>query len=173
MTELRLVDISGVRKLKKLMNIISDQVPFELDSSKLAKSIEATRETVVLYLHNLAKAKLLNNLFSGAKNYAKLAKPDKLYLENPNMLYALCSQKPEIGTVRETFAVNQLSESNTVEYGKERGDFKVNGKYTLEVGGADKGFSQIAGVDNSFVVTDDTEMPSGRRIPLWMLGFLY
>lgn len=173
MTELKLVDISGVRKLKKLMNIISDQVPFELDASKLAKSVEATRETVVLYLHNMAKAKLLNLLFSGSKNYAKLAKPDKLYLENPNMLYALCSHKPEIGTVRETFAVNQLSENNIVEYGKERGDFKVNGKYMLEVGGAEKSFTQIAGVENSFVLADDIDRPSGRRIPLWMLGLLY
>ena len=171
--ELRLVDISGVVKLKKLMDIISDQVPFELDASKLSRAVGATRETVVLYLHYLGRAKMLNLLFSGSKDYAKLARPDKLYLENSNMLYALCSKSPEIGTVRETFAVNHLSVNHKVEYGKERGDFKVDGKYTLEVGGPDKGFSQIAGVKDSYVLADDIESPSGRKIPLWMVGFIY
>ena len=171
--ELQFVDISGVVKLKKLMNIISDQVPFELDASKLSRAVGATRETVVLYLHYLGRAKMLNLLFSGSKDYAKLARPDKLYLENSNMLYALCSNSPEIGTVRETFAVNHLSVNHKVEYGKERGDFKVDGEYTLEVGGPDKGFSQIAGVKDSYVLADDIESPSGRKIPLLMIGFIY
>lgn len=35
------------------------------------------------------------------------------------------------------------------------------------------GFSQIAGVKESYVLADDIESPSGRRIPLWMLGFIY
>lgn len=171
--ELHLVDIAGVRKLKKLMNIIADQVPFELDSSKLSRSIEAARETVVQYLHHLGKARMLNLLFSGAKDYAKLVRPDKLYLENTNMLYALCSHIPEVGTLRETFAVCMLGESNVVEYGKEKGDFKVNGKQTFEVGGAEKGFSQISGVENSYILADGMEVPSGRKLPLWSLGFLY
>lgn len=171
--ELRLVDISGVTKLKKLMNIISDQVPFVLDASKLSRAVGATRETVVMYLHYLGRAKMLNLLFSGSKDYAKLARPDKLYLENTNMLYALCSGGPEIGTVRETFAANHISVDHKVEYGKEKGDFKVDGKYTFEVGGPDKGFSQIAGVKDSYVLADDTESPSGRKIPLWMIGFIY
>lgn len=171
--ELNLVDISGVRKLKKLVSIISDEVPFELDASKLSRSVEANRETVVLYLHHLGRAKILNLLFSGAKNYAKLAKPDKLYLENPNMIYALCSGNPEIGTIRESFALCMLSKDNTAEYGKARGDFKINGKFTLEIGGPDKGFSQITNIDDAYVFADGIEVPMGRKLPLWMLGFLY
>ena len=171
--ELKLVDISGVRKLKKLVNIISDEVPFELDSSKLARSLEATRETVVQYLHHLGRARVLNLLFSGAKNYAKLAKPDKLYLENPNMLHALCSHAPETSTIRESFAVCMISKDHVVEYGKSRGDFKIDGTYTFEIGGPDKGFSQIAGMENAFVFADGIEMPAGRKLPLWMLGFIY
>ena len=171
--ELKLVDYSGVIKLKKLVGIISNEVPFELDASKLSRSVEATRETVVQYLHHLGRAKVLNLLFSGAKDYAKLAKPDKLYLENPNMLYALCNQAPEMGTVRESFAVCMLSKNNSIEYGKEKGDFKVNGKYTFEIGGPDKGFHQVAGVENAFVFADGIEIPSGRKLPLWMLGFTY
>ena len=173
LTELKLVDISGVRKLKKLVNIIAQEVPFQLDASKLARTVEASRETVVQYIHYLGKAKILNLLFSGAKSYLKLAKPDKLYLENTNMLYALCSKTPETGTVRETFSICMLNKSNNVEYGKEKGDFKVNGKYTFEIGGPDKGFSQISGVSDSYIFADSIEIPSGRKLPLWMLGFLY
>ena len=171
--EMGLVDLSGVRKLKRLLSIISDEVPFELDSSKLARSIGSSRETVVAYLHHLGRAKILNLLFSGAKDYVKLAKPDKLYLENPNMLFALCGQTPLIGTVRESFAVCMLAKDNVVEYGKDRGDFLVNGKFTFEIGGPDKGFSQIAGVRDSYVFADGIEMPSGKKLPLWFLGFLY
>ena len=167
------MDISGVRKLKQLMNIIANQVPFELDSSKLAKSIQSSRETVVQYLHYLGKARMLNLLFSGAKNYVKMARPDKLYLENTNMLYVLSTTEPEIGTVRETFAICHLSNNHLVEYGKDKGDFKIDSTYMFEIGGADKGFSQITGVENSFVFSDGIEIPQGRKIPLWMLGFLY
>lgn len=89
------------------------------------------------------------------------------------MLYALCGHAPEIGTVRESFAVCMLCRDNSVEYGKTKGDFKVNDKYTFEIGGPDKGFSQIAGVDHTYVFADGIEMPTGRKLPLWMLGFLY
>lgn len=171
--EMKLVDVSGVRKLKKLVGIISEEVPFELDASKLSRSIGATRETVVSYLHHLGRAKILNLLFSGSKNYVKIAKPDKLYLENPNMIYALCSQTPLIGTIRESFAVCMLTANNEIEYGKEKGDFFVNDKYTLEIGGPDKGFGQIIGVDDAYVFADGIEMPSSRKLPLWMLGFVY
>ena len=67
-------------------------------------------------------------LYSDKKKVGKLSKPDKVYLENPNILYALTPTKAEIGTLRETFAICSLSESHTVEYGKAQGDFKVVGK---------------------------------------------
>ena len=103
----------------------------------------------------------------------KLSKPDKIYLENPNILYALAPTKVEIGTLRETFAITSLSESHSVEYGKAQGDFRVDGKYTFEIGGPGKDFSQIAGIPDSYVFADDWDLPDGAKLPLWMLGFLY
>ena len=102
-----------------------------------------------------------------------MTKPDKVYMENPNILYALAPAKVEIGTLRETFAINSLSESHNVEYGKAQGDFKVDGKYTFEIGGRSKDYSQIAGVKDSYIFADDWDMPDGAKLPLWMLGFLY
>ena len=167
------VDVANVRKLQALIAMICIEVPFELNANKVAAALEIGRDTVVEYLKYLGNAKVLNLLYSDKKKIGKLSKPDKVYLENPNILYALAPTKVEIGTLRETFAVGCLSESHDVEYGKAQGDFKVDSRYTFEIGGRSKDFSQIAGVKDSYVFADDWDMPDGAKLPLWMLGFLY
>ena len=167
------VDVANVRKLQALINMICSEVPFELNANRIAAALEIGRDTVVEYLKYLGDAKVLNLLYSDKKKIGKLSKPDKVYLENPNILYALAPTKVEIGTLRETFAIGSLSESHNVEYGKAQGDFKVDCKYTFEIGGRSKDFSQIAGVKDSYVFADDWDMPDGAKLPLWMLGFLY
>lgn len=167
------VDVANVRKLQALIAMICSETPFELNANKIAAALEIGRDTVVEYLKYLGDAKVLNLLYSDKKRIGKLSKPDKVYLENPNILYALAPAKVEIGTLRETFAVDCLSESHVVEYGKTQGDFKVDSKYTFEIGGRSKDFSQIAGMKGSYVFADDWDMPDGAKLPLWMLGFLY
>lgn len=167
------VEVANIRKIQALIKLICDEVPFELNANKIAAAFEIGRDTVVEYLKYLGDAKVLNLLYSDKKKIGKLAKPDKVYMENPNLLYALSPGKVDIGTARECFAINALSESHEVEYGKTQGDFKVDGLYTLEVGGRGKDFSQIAGMENSYVFADDLDMPDGAKLPLWMLGFLY
>lgn len=167
------VDVANIRKVQALIKLIAEEVPFELNANKLAGSLEIGRDTVVEYLKYLGDAKVLNLLYSDKKKMGKLAKPDKVYMENPNILYALAPDKADIGTVRESFAVNSLSESHLVEYGKIQGDFKVDSRYTFEIGGRSKDFSQIAGVPDSYIFADDWDIPDGAKLPLWMLGFLY
>ena len=167
------VDVSNVRKLQALIAMICSETPFELNANRIAAALEIGRDTVVEYLKYLGDAKVLNLLYSDKKKIGKLSKPDKVYLENPNIMYALAPTKVEVGTLRETFAVGCLSESHNVEYGKTQDDFKVDAKYTFEVGGRSKDFSQIAGVEDSYVFADDWDMPDGAKLPLWMLGFLY
>ena len=167
------VDIANVRKLQALVALICSEVPFELNANKIAAALEIGRDTVVEYLKYLGDAKVLNLLYSDKKKIGKLSKPDKVYLENPNILYALAPTKADIGTLRETFAIGSLSESHNVEYGKEKGDFRVDSKYTFEIGGRSKDFSQIAGVKDSYIFADDWDIPDGAKLPLWMLGFLY
>ena len=128
---------------------------------------------ILAYLKYLGDAKVLNLLYSDKKKIGKLTKPDKVYLENPNILYALAPSHVEIGTLRETFAIGCLSESHNVEYGKAQGNFKVDSKYTFEIGGRRKDFSQIADLPDSYLAVDNVEIGVGNRIPLWMLGLLY
>ena len=87
-------------------------------------------------------------------------------------IYALGSRE-NIGTVRECFFVNQLSKGHTVEYGKASGDFLVDGHVTIEVGGKDKTFEQIANLPDSYIFADEMEFPVGKKLPLWLAGFLY
>ena len=167
------VDVANVRKLQALVAMICSEVPFELNANRIAAALEIGRDTVVEYLKYLGDAKVLNLLYSDKKKIGKLTKPDKIYMENTNLMYALAPTKVEVGTLRETFAICALSDSHNVEYGKAQGDFKVDAKYTFEIGGRNKTFSQIAGVKDSYIFADDWDMPDGAKLPLWMLGFLY
>ena len=167
------VDVANIRKIQALITFICSEVPFELNSNKIASALGIGRDTVIEYIKYLNDADVLNLLYSDKKKVSKLAKPDKVYMENSNILYALAPGKTDIGTARETFAINSLQESHNVEYGKEQGDFKVDSKYTIEIGGRNKTFEQIAGIPDSYIFADDWDAPDGAKLPLWMLGFLY
>ncbi len=101
-----------------------------------------------------------------------MQKPDRIYIHNPNILYALSSQR-NIDTIRECFVVNQLSTKHTVEYGKEQGGFKVDGEITFVMGGKDKSFQQIANSPNSYILADDIDFPIGKKLPIWLVGLIY
>ena len=166
------VDIANVRKLRSLLSVVSSGVPFAVDISKMAQMSELNRNTIVGYLSHLHRAGLLNLLYSDTHSLKRMQKPDKIYMENGNLLYALSLSGVEAGTLRETFFVNQLTYRHQVEYSKQ-GDFLLDGTYTVEVGGQNKDGRQIAGVENAFIAADNIEYALGNKIPLWLFGFLY
>lgn len=167
------VEVANTRKLKALIEFIANSVPYQIDATKLGNAIGVHRTTAVEYLLHLGRAKLLNPLYSNAKNLSKTSRPDKVYLENTNLMYAITHQPIQVGTLRETFAVNQLSYNHTVTYGRAVGDFYVDGRFLFEVGGKEKSFKQIADMPDSYVLADDIEPPFGAKLPLWMMGLLY
>lgn len=171
--KIRRVNVGNTRKIKALLYVLANNIPFQVDISNLAGKIEIERNTVLSYLKHLDESKLIKLLYSDLMSVKKMQKPDKIFIDNTNLLIAIAGKEGDIGTMREIFAVNQLSYSHKVEYGKEKGDFKIDGKYLFEIGGKDKSFHQIADIPNSYVFADDIDMPSGAKLPLWMLGFLY
>ena len=175
LTKHRNMEVGNTRKVKALLQVISQMTPYEVDIAKLSKTTGIMRNTVLRYLAYMEEACLIRRLFTDLKNITDLQKPDKMYLDNTNLLYTLCPQKPEIGTVRETFIANQLaSAGHTIEYaGYKRGDFRIDNDIVIEVGGAEKGYGQLAGQEHSFVAADDIESAYLRKIPLWAFGFLY
>lgn len=172
MTQFCGVEPAYTRKLKAMMMYLSDNPPYEVNIAKLASYLEINKTTVLSYLSSMQRAELLHLLYADNKSVGKMQKPDKVYIHNPNILQAL-SKQVNVGTIRECFAVNQLSVGHVVEYSKTQGDFKVDGKLTFEVGGKDKSFEQIANIPDSYVLADQIAMPVGKKLPLWLIGFIY
>lgn len=169
---LRKIEIAYVSKLKKLLAIIAESSPFMLNISKISGAMELNRTTLLSYLKSLTDAKLIDSLFKDLKGVSSLQKPDKIFLENTNLMYLYQGENVDAGNVRETFLVNQLSYNQTVEF-SEISDFFVNGKYTIECGGKSKTGEQIKTLENAFVAADGIETGMGSKIPLWLFGFLY
>ena len=165
------VTYETLQKTKKILMIISEHVPFEPTMSELWRQLSTDNESGLKMLYALDKAQVLAMLTAKTNNYKSLSKPDKIFLSNPNLMHVLCP-KVDKGNERETFFISQLRVLHDVRYPKQ-GDFLVDNKFLFEVGGKNKTFEQIADVPNSYLAVDDTEVGSGRRIPLWMFGFLY
>ena len=166
------VDAANTRKVKALIQFLADSVPYELNIAKLSARLELNKNTVLSYINSLGRAELLLLLYSDSKTITRLQKPDKIYLHDPNMFYAL-GYGEKIGTIRECFLINQLSVNHTMEYRKEPGDFIIDGNITIEVGGPDKTFVQVANIPNSYIFADRIELPVGKKLPLWMAGLVY
>ena len=175
LTAQRNIEPGNTRKIKALLQIISGLVPFEVDIAKMSRNIGIQRLTTLKYLKNLDEAKIIRRLFTDLSTTGDLQKPDKILLDNSNLLHILSLETPEKGTVRETFFCNQLaSAGHVVEYGgMKSGDFRIDRKYIIEVGGRDKDFSQIKDAENGYIAADDIESAVFRKIPLWAFGFLY
>ena len=172
MTQFCGVEPAYTRKLKAMLLFLANNVPYDVSIAKLSSYLEINKTTVLSYLSSMQRAELLNLLYADNLSVTKMQKPDKVYIHNPNMLYTLSTEE-KIGTIRECFVVNQLSAKHTVEYGKTQGDFKIDGKITFEVGGKDKSFEQIADIPDSYVLADSMMFPIGKKLPLWIVGFLY
>lgn len=174
--ELRFVegfDLNNVRKIYQLLSILATNVPFKPNISKLSEKIGINRATLVQYIHYLEKARLINTLSAVGKSISTLQKPDKIYLDNPNLHQVLAPSKTDKGSLRESFFLNQLRNANhNVELPKQ-GDFIVDETYTFEVGGKSKSFTQLKGLKNAYVAADDMEIGAFYKIPLWMFGLLY
>jgi uncharacterized protein len=169
---LRNMEIAYVQKVKQLLRIIISSVPFKPNVAKLSERIGINRNTLVTYLHYLEEAKLTKHLYKDAKGITLLQKPDKIYLENTNMLHAFGYNSINEGNERETFFANQVGLKHVLEY-SDKGDFLVDHRYIFEIGGKNKNGNQIAGIDKAYIVADDIELGLGNKIPLWLFGFLY
>jgi predicted AAA+ superfamily ATPase len=169
---LRGVDVAFVFRIKQLLQIISESVPFVPNITKLSERIGITRKSLLTYLYALEESHLTIHLHKNAAGISKLQKPERIFLENTNLMFALSGETIQTGNVRETFFANQLKESHHLQYSP-KGDFLIDEKFTFEIGGKNKGTDQMQGLTNAFVAADDIEYGFKNKIPLWLFGFLY
>jgi predicted AAA+ superfamily ATPase len=166
------IEYINVDKIKQLLHIISQSVPFKPNIDKLSERIGIGKNTLKAYLKYLNEASIINALYSSKKGITLLTKPEKIYLHHPNLMYSLASDLSDRGSLRESFFLNQVQHLYPVLY-PEEGDFLVNNKWLFEVGGKNKGKQQIKNHADSWLALDDIESGFGNTIPLWLFGFLY
>ena len=165
------VSVETVRKAKKMLMVLAASCPQQPNMSALYRELETERNTGLKILSALEQGGILALVPPKGVSLKNLSKPEKIYCDNTNLMYAL-TPRINSGTARETFFFNQVRKDREVVFSGV-GDFLVDGKYHFEIGGAQKGFGQIADVPNSFVVNDGVERGVGNKIPLWLFGFLY
>ena len=157
--------------LKKLLAVISNSVPFKPNMNAISERTGISLNTMKNYLKLLNDAQLLQLLYVEEKGVNSLGKPEKIFLNNPNLMHNLGIDADK-GNVRETFFFNQVQYKHVV-FASKVVDFKVDGMYDFELGGRNKKQKQIAALQNAFIVKDDIEIGTDLNIPLWLFGFLY
>ncbi|WP_462319190.1 ATP-binding protein [Marinilabilia sp.] len=169
---LRNVNITYTQKLKQLLFIITESAPFTPNISKLSERTGLNRETMLHYLHYLQEAQLASLAWKNAKGISRLQKPNKIFLENTNLMFTLATEKPDKGNLRETFFFNQLKYNHRVEL-SDKTDFLIDGAFSFEIGGKNITTKQIAELEKAWIASDDIEYGFRNKIPLWLFGFLY
>ena len=169
---LRGLEVAYIPRIKKLLAVIGESAPFIPNITQLAVKIGISRQTLLQYLKYLEDAKLINQLYKKSRGLSVLEKPEKILMENTNLMELFNGENTNTGNRRETFVLNQLLHSHKVDFSEES-DFFVDSKYTFEVGGKNKKRKQIQTVPDSYIIADDIEFGTERRIPIWLLGFMY
>lgn len=173
MAEVHGFDIRNAKKMLQLLYILSVSVPFKPNISALAAKSQVHRNSVSNYLHFLEQAKLIRLLYPSGISAAVLQKPEKIYLNDTSLAYALAEKEPDKGNLRETFFLSQMAAAHKINYSAE-GDFIANDNIVFEIGGKIKKKKQIRHIKNSFRVLDDIDYTASADIlPLWLFGFLY
>ena len=162
---------STANKLKLLLTIITGLAPYKPNITKLASEIGVSKNNIQDYLTLMERAGMIGQLRDSISGLRLLGKLEKVYLDNPTLMYALSETVPDTGNVRETFFYNQMRLNHTVTSSKES-DFRI-GKYTFEIGGRNKGSRQIEGLSDAYIVKDEIEYAYLNVIPLWAFGLNY
>lgn len=165
------MNASTGHKLKRLLTIVSESAPFKPNFTKIATLLDVNRNVIADYIFMLEEAGMVMQLRDGTGGLRGLGKVEKVYLDNPNIIYNLSPDSAEIGNVRETFFLNQMRVRNDVVFSG-IADFQI-GDFTFEVGGRRKGQQQIEQARHGFIVKDDIAQPMLNIIPLWHFGLTY
>ncbi len=159
------------RKLRQLLYIIAQSVPFKPNMSTIAKQLGISRNALADIFVYLEKAGLIGQLRSDVEGISLLGKVEKVYLDNPNMAFALSETTPDVGNIRETFFYS-LTRVTHQPLAANKGDFIID-DITFEVGGRKKGMRQIADIETAYIVKDDIETAGNKTLPLWTFGMMY
>ncbi|OGT46043.1 MAG: hypothetical protein A3E82_07955 [Gammaproteobacteria bacterium RIFCSPHIGHO2_12_FULL_38_11] len=163
----------SIRKLKQLLNFIAGSVPFTPNWSEIQSILEiGDVRTLKTYFKYLEDAGLVKSISRESSKLHKITLPEKIYIDNPNLMQAMTKEKVNPGSIREIFFINMLAAGHDLALHKQ-GDFVIDHRTVVEVGGKNKDFSQIKNITDAYLALDQIETGIKNKIPLWLFGFLY
>ncbi len=162
------IEQSYLPKLRKLLYLLSVSTPGSPNVSQLSSEIETSRATVMNYIKYLKDARLINMLYPIDEEFPK--KPAMIYMQNPNLLYAIRPTRVDIQTLRETFFYNQVHKDYKVNLGHDGAQFLIDSQYNFSIEHNNELGKMSAG---NYYAVDGIEIGKGKQIPLWLFGFLY
>nr|MCH9740356.1 AAA family ATPase [Campylobacterota bacterium] len=165
------IDAKKLRNIKKILTMLCLSAPYKPNMRTLSEAVDVDNKTLYTYLNALQAGRIIRMIPMQSRGESIIKKPEKIYLDNPNMFDSLCSSS-NIGTLRESFIASSLENAKHFITASKKGDFIIDRTYTIEIGGKNKGFEQIKNIEKSFVVADDIEVGFNNKIPLWLFGFL-
>lgn len=165
------INPTSIEKIRLLLYILAESVPFKPNISKLSERIGVSRNSLIQYLRYLEDMRIIRGLYSDTKGIGILQKPEKIFLHHPNLQYALAKENSNIGNMRESFFINQLGQLGDLSYTPDS-DFAYK-DFVFEVGGKNKSYKQVKHIEKGYVAADEIEIGHQHKIPLWLFGFLY
>lgn len=165
------IEFETLDKIRRLLYILATDKPFTLNVASLSQKVGLSRNMIIRMFDLLDRGSIIRCIYKSGRSPKSLVKPFKILFDNTDLMAALGAEN-DIGSIRETYVASMLAQNQKITEPLE-GDFLINDKYTIEVGGKGKKYKQIADLPDSYLVVDDEEVGFGNRLPLWILGFLY
>ena len=169
------IDAAYISTAFKVIKFIATSSPGEVSYSGLAKSLNTNTRFIEKMVHLLSYAGLFYIVPPEGRGHKAIRKEDKILMPL-SFRSALCDSygvQPSIGGVREDFFIQHVKTAKYLKTGVERRtpDFLV-GEYIFEVGGESKGWAQLKGLNNAYLVKESLLFQE-KELPIYPFGFLY
>lgn len=164
------IELKYLTKIKKLFYLLAVDGSKTPNISQLAHEIKTSRATVMNYIKYLSDARLINMIYPVGQGFPK--KPSKIMMHNSNLMFAIYPIKVEMQDTMETFFVNSMWKDHTVNQDSRSNFYTVDNHLKFRVCDANNVERENSSGDMIYA-RYNTEIGSGRNIPLWLFGFLY
>ncbi len=166
------IDYQSVVKIKSLVSVIAQDGPLKPNIEKLADSCGTTRDSLLKFLTYLFEARIIISVKNCKDGASYSTKPNRLFLNNSNLIQAICLTPQLSPAVYETFLMNQLQYNHKVHSTNE-GVLIVDDEYPFDLEWRTISSKKYISYGESYSINEGIDSQIGTRIPLWMFGFLY
>jgi hypothetical protein len=122
------LSVTTARKLKKLLFVGAETMTFEPNFVSLASKLQVSLFSLEEYLTFMEHSGIIARLHDSVTGIVGLGKVEKVYLDNPYLIYFLSAKAPQTGNIRETFFMNRTRVNNAVISSAVAG-FKIDKSY--------------------------------------------